>query len=251
VTNYPLQLAVGEIKTINSVGTFIYYESASAGGADTSILVTFDTNDQIVLKVGQGQNIPRGFNVLRVKNNLGQGAIIGNLVIADSGFVDNRNVGTVEVIDGGKNRSNAGIAFCAPGAAGASAGQYTIIELWNPAGSGKNAIIEQLTLSAAAATISIFAGWTSTNLIGGPVSNITSKKAGSANATSYVGIAFAASATPASSGTLLSLNLQGNTTITYSLREPIIIPPGYGFWIGNTVVNTGFNEITEFIEDAI
>lgn len=63
-----------------------------------------------------------------------------------------RTSGVVQIVDGEKARTLAGGMFAGAGAFPASAGNYTLIQLWNPAGTGRNVILSQISFSANAST---------------------------------------------------------------------------------------------------
>lgn len=61
-----------------------------------------------------------------------------------------RSAGVVSVVDGGKARSKTGLSFFAGFYHGAIAGNYSQVQLWNPAASGRNLVLTQINYSMAA-----------------------------------------------------------------------------------------------------
>lgn len=248
MTNYPFNVAVGQSATVNTQGSFLYYESASAGGVDSSIKVKSDKGDEFVLKVGQGAQVK--FTRLYISNNLGQGAITGNLVLADAGFIDHRVVGTVEVLDGGKNRVMAGISFCGNAQQSGAAGQYPIVQLWNPAGSGKNAIVERLIVASSVADTP-YVGYLNgalATVLNPPIN----KKLGVAIATvmqmrSDIPAAFALPAVQQ----MIGLFLPVSQSLLVPSIEPIVVPPGCGLVVAAGSNNRTINATFDYFEDPL
>ncbi|AMP00157.1 hypothetical protein CAter10_2511 [Collimonas arenae] len=88
MTKYPINLAPNASTIVETRGSFLYYESASAGGMDTSIKVVISgaKGGEVILQVGQGFKLDIDYDRLTISNNLGLGTIVGQLVIADGSF---------------------------------------------------------------------------------------------------------------------------------------------------------------------
>lgn len=249
MTKYPLNLAPGATVVIETRGSFLYFESASAGGADTSVKVVIPGNGggEVILQVGQGFKVDADYDRLFVSNNLGAGTIVGQLVIADGTFFDNRVVGTVSVIDGGKSRTYSGQSYMMFGSGPVVAGQNTLVQLWNPAASGKNIILEAMTYSSGGnggvvmkmhnAALATLYGAGQSKKSGGGVSS------GLVNVVSVVGALGGA--------TILGLNLNGGMPITYKPAEPIILTPGWGLVMTQTALATDLSSSFEWYEEAV
>jgi hypothetical protein len=248
MTNYPLLIAAGATLSINTQSSFVYYESASAGGADTSIKLVTENGDEFILKVGQGARLKKDFKSLYVSNVKGQGTIIGNLVLSDGDFVDHRVVGTVEVIDGGKNRTMAGIAFMVGGGSGAVAAQMSQSQLWNPVGSNVNIVLSTISLSASSAT-SYTIGPTAQAPMTGLNRTGISKKVGAGAAKGEA--RGQASAVNLVTGAMQYGYLQANVVYPYKFSEPIVLMPGFGLGVALDQPNVGLLTTFEWYEEAL
>lgn len=236
MTNYPLIIPAGATVSVNTQNNFVYYESASAGGVDTSIKVVTDGGNEFILKVGQGARLQNSFKSLYVSNLMGQGTIIGNLVLSDGDFVDHRVVGTVSVISGELARTDAGIAFFGVTLPGAAAANYSAAQLWNPITSGVALVLTSLTVSSSVASVMQLSTFASAfSQIDGTNPNGTCKKAGAA--VSKAEIRF--DRLPALTGSRLhQLSISPNLSCRLQLIEPILLAPGYGAHVMQTVPNT-------------
>lgn len=243
MTNYPFNVAMGATLSINSQSTFVYYESASAGGADTSIKIVTDTGSEFVLKVGQGARLQKNFKLLYLSNFKGQGAIIGNLVLSEGDFVDHRVVGTVDVVDGGKGRSLSGAAYTAHMFSPANAGFYSVLQLWNPVGSGKNLVIDQIGISIPNLNMQFLIS--NAVLSGSLPSVVGNKKSGGGSPTS---IAYWSntSAVPQISNSSFSA-IQG----IFKPSSPFVIGPGFGLNMGSPNMGVSAGIDAEFFEEPI
>jgi hypothetical protein len=251
MTNYPLNLPAGQPGVVvESRGSFVYYESGSAGGADSSIKVQMPGSGggELILKVGQGFKLNTDFDRLVISNNLAQGNILGNLVIADGTFSDHRVVGTVEVIDGGKNRTLSGAAFIIAMYQGPVAAQYSAVQLFNPATSKKNTVIEKMYVSSATAQFLKIGSNMVANAA--PAGNAPAKKIGGAQSLAQYIVSSAVGA-PAGFAFLVQIQVQASQALVIEFREPIILPPGYGLNVIGGAVNTDVNASIEFYEDGV
>ena len=247
--NYPIQLAaaIGASMTVNVQATYVYYESASAGGADTRIKVVTDYGDEFMLKVGQGTQLKKGYTRLYVSNVKGQGAIIGNLVLADEPFADNRVVGSVEVIDGGKNRTMAGNTFIGSVSIGATPGFNGAAQLFNPGASGVNLFVSSFSISsattgnllllrAAVAPLVSSAGYGGNKRIGASAA---------ASQLRYEGLA----ALPGGANMLQIMN--GIEPFKFEFDEPLMIPPANGINIFSNQQNATVVANFEWHEESV
>lgn len=246
--NFPLKLGVGESQNVSQYAGFVYYESGSAGGMDNSIKVSVDDGrgSEYILKPGQGFR-STGFTSLVVSNNKGQGTIIGTLTLADKEFFDNRVVGTVEVIDGGLARTLGKVAFTGTVGNKTASNLFSWVQIWNPAASGKNLIVEQFGLTTDTAGQMVIyssispqatkASSPASKLIGAPVSVAEMRYDGKNNADAGV-------------VAMMLLQLQANIPYNWKMTEPIIVPQGYGIVFGGGQ-NASVNANVEFYEQAI
>lgn len=97
---YDINIAPGAVRRINAPGGYIYFLSGSAGGADTTILVRNESGSEAIkLKPGQAFRLPVGGQYLNwiISNFSGAGTIIGELLIGEGDYFDNRISGTVDI----------------------------------------------------------------------------------------------------------------------------------------------------------
>jgi len=251
---FDITIAAGASRQIDVQASYIYYLNGSAGGMDTTIeLRPISGGETVYLKPGQAYKMPQalvvqGITRWIIKNLKGEATITGQVLMGEGEFTDNRITGSVEVVDGGKARSLAGRAYMCAISAGISAGQFAFNELWNPLGSGKNVIVEQWSLSSAAAS-NIYAGWHNVRLTAGPNGSI-SKKAGGALSSALVGAVYRGVAGGIAS-VLSTTNVPANQTIVIAPKEPIIIPPGFSFYCENQTASSSLQTWFEFFEEDV
>ncbi|MYN45793.1 hypothetical protein GTP23_12120 [Pseudoduganella sp. FT93W] len=155
---YDIQLAVGESKRYEVVGTFFRFKSLTG-----SVTVTTSKGPVFDLTAGQGV---RGLNftALTIKNTSGA-ANSGVLLAGDFEFVDSSVVGAVSVL--GTANTNATAVEksarvianndCYSGGVGilATGGNFCNVGISNPAGSGKNVIVESVRLISASGGLTV------------------------------------------------------------------------------------------------
>lgn len=162
-----------------------------------------------------------------------------------------RVMGEVSVINGELNRVKANQCFIGVSASINVAGQCSAGQLWNPAASGKNLVLNKVSVMSGtgganmaywlnrhnAALTTLMAGMPQSKLIGGaaPVAEIRT----AANA-AMIGAQLAYVGTP---GVYESKDFQ--------LAEPVIVPPGYGFVVQATIVNVASFATFQWNEEAI
>jgi len=172
----------------------------------------------------------------------------GYIIISDGTFVDDRITGEVSVIDGGKARTLSNAAFAGTSGAAAVAANIPSVGLWNPAGSGKNAIIETILLSST--TTQVVRWGSATVAIGTIFTGYPAKKVGGTQAVSQI-----------TSGNLAgfptgwqyygNINLLANTPLMWAFKEPIVVPPGFAFGAQGGTLNTDMQVNLEFFEEPI
>lgn len=227
---------------------YIRFYEGSAGGADNTIMVqAVGGGGRVLLKPGEAFRCGANTDWL-IANYKNQGTILGMLMASDSGFDSGRIAGSVEVIDGGKARTMAGSAFMGGAFCNAVASQYPVAQLWNPTGSGVNLIVEQFNLFSTSAQAGVFAvsaaRRANLNQAGQP------KKLGGANGkgelrnetlvASYV-----------SNLSLINYSVQLGANAKFSLREPLVIPPGQGVEAYGSSQNVNLGANFEWFEEGI
>lgn len=171
----------------------------------------------------------------------------GVLIAGDFDFHDDRITGTVDVVDGGYNRTAAGVAFMAAVGIGGAVGLFGEVQLWNPAGSGKNLIIEsimpagvgpaQLNLIMTTAALPSMVSLPACKMAGKP-SGVAQARTGSLAA--------------ASIGPVIGIFIVPTTkTETMKLVEPVILIPGTGLNVSNLTENSNTFCNYEYFEQAV
>lgn len=249
---YDITIAANTTRQLDAPGSYFYFYTGSAGGADSTITLRgLSSGLRIVLKPGQAFRLPVGQNETSwvITNYANAATIVGTVVVGDGDITDNRVTGSVEVIDGGKNRTMASMSFSGYCGSGASAGNFSHAQLWNPVGSGKNAVVEQIvaTLNVTAGLFVKFYNTALTTQTQDP----SSKKSGG-SATSMQQRA-QQNATILAGGflNLAAFTLAGSTPITYKLAEPIVITPGYGLILVPSTQNVGVDANFEYFEESV
>jgi len=250
---YDIALKAGESRQIHVLADYIYFLNGSAGGADTTIEFRPNSGGETVyLKPGQAFKLPesqRGMGITWVmKNQKGEATILGQVLMGEGEFQDNRITGAVEVIDGGKARSLAGIAYIGMVTSNAAAGSISHLQLWNPANSVRNLVIEQI-LSVSSVSTGIWHGVTDAAIGAGTAASITPKRIG----TGYAGKAELRQAKSATQiGQVITLvNAPVSVTGTFKPNEPIVIPPGFGYLLLPQAANADVTATFEWYEDAV
>lgn len=236
---YDFSLAGGATQVMNIRGRFFKYK-AGAG----PIRVRASAGGYVDLLPGQGVwNVD--YDSLTVQDKSGA-ANTGVLLAGDFDFHDDRITGTVDVVDGGRTRTFNNTAFCLGTGTNGAAGQYPYVSLWNPAGSGKNVIVEAIIASSGGA-----GGWSlsgiNTDFVTGSQPG-RSKKPGGAASSGYVKI----TSDPGILGIpYFTLDLAAATPFVYLPKEPFLLTPGNGIAAHGTVLAGNFNCAFEWFEELI
>lgn len=250
MTKYPINLPINGSIVIETSGKFLYYESGAAGSADTSIKVVMPgaKGGELILQIGQGFKIPESYERLIVSNNLNQGIILGQLVIADGEFFDHRVIGTVSVVDGGYNRTKTNVSFMAGIGIGAVAGQVSELELWNPPASTKNLILKKVVI---AVSVSGQVGVLGTTVALPTAAGAPGTKNINSGTTSQ-GLCKTNNAVTGTAGQALgTLYLAAGTPYTHEFDEPLIIQPGTGLLLNTNFLNVALFGTFEFFENPL
>lgn len=151
---FDFTVPVGSTRQIHIRSSYVRYAEGNAGGLSTTIALRKMTGSEtILMRPGQSFQLPEGDTTDSwvITNHDGLATISGLLFIGSGSFVDNRISGSVEVIDGGKNRTLSNSAFMGYLGLAALAAKFANLQLWNPAASGKNLIVEQIIVGGASA----------------------------------------------------------------------------------------------------
>lgn len=178
------------------------------------------------LAAGQGQNVPEGFHRLDLTNSSSV-TVYGELLISDENFIDKRITGDVSVIDGEKARSIASGRFQAT-ADHTTPGQYPGVQLWNPAGSGKNLIVTSVDCGlSAAGSVRIYGDNVAfANDVSG--SSISNALVGAAAGVAQVRREVFAAPPAIPFGRGREPIIPANSYIQVVLDGPMVVPPGFG-----------------------
>ena len=156
-------------------------------------------------------------------------------------------MGEVLVIDGGKNITLAGGAFSGATYNAATAGNYPHVALVNPAGSGKNAVINCLMYAVDANGTVVFKSGAGT--LGAEVRKAGNKLAGAANSLSSVN--FLQQSSIAGGVEMFTSRINTGQLAIQRMVEPVVVPPGHYFCAVNTAVATALAMSFEFREENI
>lgn len=249
---FTFTINAGETKNFKIAGN--YFEIVSAQYAIDAEFYDRDENQQSNQALAQGvsgdwQSSEPGQPYAGFKITSANAQVV-TLFVGHGVGGSKRLPGIVEVVDGGKARSLAGSAFSGHAYVAAVAGQYATAQLWNPAGSGKNAIVSQVLASNTThASISMIMRLVAAS-IPTLVGNALAKKGGAAASIAEMRSDVPLVATITNSmGRLGFGNIQGNT---YRFTEPLVLPPGYGLTTQVTNVPAADLGVTfEFIEETI
>lgn len=139
---YPVSMQPGESVQLLVQGS--YFKIASSTGVLDVTGDTFGTIEGVL--AGQGlRGYP--FQRLTLRDRSGVGNVV-RLLVADELFIDDRITGSVEVIDGGRNRSMVSAAFSGVGYSAAVAGMKAHVQLYNPPGSGRRLVVKSVKVIA-------------------------------------------------------------------------------------------------------
>lgn len=189
----------------------------------------------------KGQNSKRfAINDMSGFNN------VVRILIADESFIDDRISGSVEVIDGGKNRTIANAGFVSSSVIGGTAGLVGQTAIYVPLLASKRVVINSISASLGAAGqvfisfgLGVPAGVAQSPLskmLGSGVAPISSK-IDITNQAAVIGTALAAFLIPASQNTEIRLT------------EPIVINPGSYVVVGASTQNVTFTNLIQYFEE--
>ena len=237
---------------VASPGRFLYYLSGSAGGADSTIAVRAgNTGQSVLLKPGQSVRLAdsdKTVDTWFISNYAKAQPILGQLLVGDGFFDDNRISGSVEVSDGGKARTLGGSAFVGYALQAGTAGNLSQVMLYNNGNGNKNLFIEQISIFVGTSAVQGIGMRAASASIGGTLVTPKSKKIGSADSAT----AEIRCVSGAVGGTVADtmMNISPSATI-FKCTEPILVPPGKGLLLFNGVANDSLGVNFEFFEEAV
>lgn len=188
---------------------------------------------------------PGRFEVIQIQSAKAQTV---RLFVGSGDAGTRRAAGVVQVVDGGKARTLANAALSCWGTAPASAGNFSYAQLWNPAGSGKNLIVEQLAIASTVATGFVHCARNAAAAF------FTAQAARSKlmNAAPGTLTESRQEAVAAQLGGIFALsNGAINTQIMYRPTAPIVVPPGQGYCVQAQTVNADVSVSWEWHEQSL
>lgn len=235
---YDFSLLSKQSQVMEVKGEYFLYKSGLG-----PIRITPSSGSPVDLMPGQGMSGLK-FDKFTVQDM--SGANNAGFLLAGVGtWLDSRTTGIVEVVDGGKTRTLAGIAFMAVQFGQAAAGEYPHVQLFNPS-TTRRLVVKQIFLSSSVAQQLLLTFFHSpltgaasapfNKLPGGPVS------VGETRAQS--------SPTLLGPGALLAPFIAANTSVTTTLTEPIILNPGCGMVVRAGSTGSAITVAFEHIEEA-
>lgn len=251
---YDISIAPGQVRDIFVNGSYVYFYSGSAGGADATITVNQDSRGhRVLLMPGQAYRMPDGQAGTRwlIGNLRGEGTIVGRLVIGAGELTDNRVTGSVEVIDGEKARTLAGGMFSGVPAIGDVAAQYGNVQLWNPTGSGKNIIVTQMLVSWMAASNAVVAFENVELSDQYPHATANKKSKGQSTVARLTTQSKASPMLTFPYGVLQNFDLQSGGVVNWRISGAIVIQPGFGVTVTQQTVGRGIKSSFEWFEEPM
>lgn len=234
---YDFTLGAGQLVEILAEGS--YYRILTATGA---LQVQRDDGSRVgPILEGQGErNSP--FKRLTLRD-LSGAANSGTVLVCDGDFVDHRQAGAAEVVSGAYRTTREGIAYWGGTASAIGAADFSHVQLWNPAGSGRILVLETLQISVDSGSVALRRHTAAlANLATAPANKFLGGAAGvgevrhQANA-SAIGTSFNGSVGASF----------GQSPINF-LNRPVIIPAGHGLIVSHNTVNINTRAMFEWLE---
>ena len=228
-------------RQIDAKATFIRYESGNAGGLDTTIKVRADGNDLGTYVPGDSVELPvfaTRWEIVPVTP-----ACTGVVRLGLGRVTSSKLTGVVEIVESGKERTKAGLAFFDNGfIANAPATNFGTVQLFNPAASGRRVIVQKLTTSCDQTTTVNFA-FTATQAAT-LRRKVVSKLSGGAAGQSEIRTENGAASLAVSAQ--LQRAVQANVVNLVDLREPLVLVPGQGLAVWATPVAAVYGLFADF-----
>lgn len=154
---------------------------------------------------------------------------------------------TVQVVDGGRARSIAGQAFMGVATTGPIAAASGCSQLWNPVGSGKNAVVKRYSVCGSTAGF-IQVRTQNSIVVSSQVGTGFAKQPSLAP-----GVVQVRAGNPAGSvvGNMVDqMSIMANGVYGTVLQEPIVLPPGYGLSLQNVSSTSDIAAAFEWVEEV-
>lgn len=158
---------------------------------------------------------------------------------------------TVSVIDGGRARADAGVAYAGTANIAAPASNYPYGQLWNPAGSGKRLIVNQVATSLqAAGGINVYFGAasfpTDVTAVG-----VSCKKSQAAAAAAQLRTTIGTAQPAYTYGQMQALGGSPGVMSMWKPTEPILVLPGFGINLVGSVIAQSMAINLEWFEESL
>lgn len=240
-------------RQINAKASFFRLESVSASGSDESVRVRADGQDLGTYLPGDALRLPIDASNWEVTPVTGTATAIVRLGV---GGVDSSRVfGVVSVVDTAKQTTLSGAAFTGLGSTAAVAAQYGTAILWNPAGSTRRLVLENLRIRNTNAGAQDFAvggvavdqfvsaGGFANKLVGSPGPSAALIRQKQDHGVDPVALLV--------SGTHAAGQIAAGASYEFAPKRPIVIPPGgFGFMVANRTVNSALSVYFDFYEES-
>lgn len=222
-------IAAGETKRFEMAGRYIEIISAPAA-LNIGLLGVGGVQAAGMRGALAGFYAAREFGAIEVMNPAAVAQSV-TLMISDGTGGSRRTPGVVTVVDSNKADSIALKAFAMVGSLTAAAGQLARMGVWNPLGSGVRAVIERCAFSTAGAATSFYIGRTNVAPATLDLVSFDNKRLGGP-APAQLRRGSDSSVSPAQN----TMYVADGTAGVLTLKTPIIVPPGWGFFVINLAV---------------
>lgn len=214
----------GEGRQIDTQGTFFRYEAGTDGSNITEVKLTIDGNSVGTFVPGDAFELPstaKRWEIVPLSSGC-----TGVVKIGHGRLTSTKLSGVVQTIDGGRARSQAGMAFAGYGYYGALASFSSYVQIWNKPASKKNVIVNmvgastsgQLNIQVAPVTQAAGSVWGAGQ----------SKKAGGGSSSAVEIRVGATTSLPAAAQIMRSWVSATAVPIEWRMSEPILLSPGRG-----------------------
>jgi hypothetical protein len=249
---FDITVPAGQPFTVGAPGRYIKYMAGSNGGGDASITLTpgHAAGTKIQLSPGQAYRVADDAKVpdsWTIANYAGGATIVGKVVVGNGKIDDSTVTGVVQMVDGGKFRTLSNSAFAGSWGQGAVASVYGRAALYNPVGSGKRLMVEQMMLVGGGAGASSVGFGFLNGQLSTDTGTALSKMSGGTNSAAHTQNDTTATPTPVPQ--LFALSAAASVATMYKFTEPLVILPGYGLVGWSYVLNNGYTLIAEWYEE--
>lgn len=210
------------------------------------VAVQVDGATAFMMEKGMGLPFAREFSELSFLSTTAQTI---RIVVAVDRADDSRfnMAGAVEVIDGGRLRTDAGVAFMAGIMASATAATYASAYIVNLAASGVRCVINQLTINSAASVLAV--GEVRQGVASALNNYGQNKKCGAPAGACYL---VGQGESTLDVGMNRIIHTYASTSQTqFRMTEPVILLPGYMIKVQAGGVNVSLGLMAEWMEEAV